>query len=116
MERDTVTLTREVYEDLIDIRDAAIAMGAVARGEMDVLSEAEMDAYLAASSPLQFWRKHRGLTQTGLAQLAAMTQPHLAQAERGQRGLSAGTYSRLAKALRVRIEDLLPIEGAAANQ
>jgi DNA-binding XRE family transcriptional regulator len=110
MESDTVTVTRAEYEDLIDTRDAAIAMGLVGRGEMETLSEADMDAYLAASSPLQFWRKHRGLTQTKLAEVAGMTQSHLAQAERGRRGLSVGIYSRLATALRVRIEDLLPID------
>lgn len=116
MDSDTVTVTRAEYEDLIDTRDAVIAVGLVARGEMETLSEVEMDAYLAAPSPLQFWRKHRGLTQTRLAELSSMTQSHLAQAERGQRGLGVATYARLAKTLRVRIEDLLPIEAAATPQ
>ena len=50
------------------------------------------------------------MTQTALANSAGMTQPHLAQAEQGARGLSIGNYLRLAKALRVRIEDLVPPE------
>ncbi len=114
MPNDTVTLSRQEYDDLVDGRDAALAMRDVQSGAMALLTEAELDDYLAASSPLQFWRKHRGLTQTRLGEITGITQPHLAQAERGQRGLSVQHYAKIATALRVRIEDLLPIEPDAS--
>ena len=108
MDADTITLTRAQYQDLIDSRDHATAMRDIATGAMETLSSAEADAYLAAPTPLAFWRRHRGLTQAVLAAQVGIAQPSLAQAETGRRGLSAAVWSKLAKALKTRIEDLLP--------
>ena len=47
------------------------------------------------------------MTQAALAAEVGIKQPSLAQAETGRRGLSVTTYAKLAKVLRVRIEDLL---------
>ena len=105
---DTITIPRTEYQDLIDARDAAIAMRDVAGGVMPVLSEAELDAYLAAPTPLAFWRKQRGLTQAALAAQLEISQPYLAQIEGGHRGGDVVLYSKIAAALKVRIEDLVP--------
>jgi hypothetical protein len=43
-----VTMTAEEYQDLIDARDAAIAMREIANGTMPTIAEADVDAYLAA--------------------------------------------------------------------
>ena len=104
---DTVTLTRAEYEDLVDARDAAVAMRAVASGTMETLSSAELDVYLAAPTPLAFWRKHRGLTQAALAAAVEVSQPYLAQLEAGRRVGDVRLHARIAKALRIRMEDLL---------
>jgi DNA-binding XRE family transcriptional regulator len=104
---DTVTLTRAAYEDLIDARDHGQAMRDIATGAVETLTGAAVDVYLAAPSNLAFWRHHRGLTQAALASQIGITQPSLAQAETGRRGLSVRPYAKLAKVLRVRIEDLL---------
>ena len=76
MDTDTVTLTRAEYEALIDARDHAQAMREVATGAMETLSDAELDAYLAAQSPLAFWRKHRGLLSTVWAAPSRRRGPH----------------------------------------
>ena len=68
---------------------------------------AHVDAYLAAPTPLAFWRKHRGMTQVELSQAAGISQPYLAQLENGQREATVPVYARLAKRLRVRIDDLV---------
>ncbi len=104
---DTITLTRADYEDLVDARDHALAMRDIASGAVETLTGAEVDAYLAAASPLAFWRRHRGLTQAALAARIGIAQSSLAQAETGRRGLKVDTYARLAKVLEIRIEDLL---------
>jgi hypothetical protein len=49
-----VVLSRESYEDLVDSRDHALAMAAHARGDDSGLTEAEMDDYLAAATPLAY--------------------------------------------------------------
>ena len=104
---DTVTLTRAEYQDLLDARDHAVAMREITSGAMETLAEHEVDAYLAAATPLAFWRRHRGLTQAALAAQAGIAQPSLAQAETGHNRLSVGTLAKVARALRVRMEDLV---------
>ena len=105
---DMVSISRQEYEDLIDARDAAIAMRDVATGAMETFSEAQVDAYLAAPSPLAYWRRRRGLTQAALASAAGVTQPYLGQVERGLRNADVRLYVSCAKALDVRIGDIVP--------
>ncbi|TCZ64493.1 helix-turn-helix transcriptional regulator [Roseicella aquatilis] len=104
---DTITLTRAEYEDLVDARDAAVALREVATGAVDTLGEADLDAYLASDSPLAFWRRHRGMTQAALAASVGISQPYLGQIERGVRTGDVHLYQRLARALRLRIEDIV---------
>ena len=110
---DTITLTRAEYDELIDARDHAVAMRNVATGAMETLADSELDAFLAAPSPLAYWRKRRRLSQTALAGMAGITQPYLAQIERGVRTGDIWLYGRLAKALCVRMEDVAPIDREA---
>ena len=50
------------FQDLLDARDHAEAMRGVAAGA-PTFAEAEVDAYLAARTPLAFWRQRAGLTK-----------------------------------------------------
>jgi DNA-binding XRE family transcriptional regulator len=103
-----VVLSREEYEDLVDARDHALAMAAYARGTDPGLTEAEMDEYLAAPTPLAYWRKRRGLSQTALAAAAGISQPYLAQLETGRRkSADIAVYVRLARRLGVQVEDAI---------
>ena len=66
----------------------------------------EVDALLAAATPLAFWRAKRGLTQAALAKAAKTTQPHIADLESGKHGGSLEMMARIAKALKVKLDDL----------
>jgi len=103
----TVTLTVDEYEDLLDTREAALAAVRQARGETELFTEEQVDAYLNATTPLAFWRRHRGFTQAELAAKAGITQPYLAQIEGGARTGAIDVYAQLARALRTRIDDLV---------
>lgn len=108
MMNDAVTMSRADYEDLVDSRDHALAMRDVASGSMPMIADADMDAYLAAPTPLAFWRKHRGMTQAHLAEAAGVSQPYVAQLEAGvKQGAAAAVYARLARCLGVQIDDLI---------
>jgi DNA-binding XRE family transcriptional regulator len=107
-----VTMTAEEYQDLIDARDAEAAMRAVAAGTLQKLSGEDVDAYLAAATPLAFWRRHRGFTQADMAQAAGVSQPWLAQLENGKREGSVSVYQRLARLLRLSVDELLPDDPA----
>src|SRR5260370_39925106 len=86
---DIVILSRKEYDRLLvaaneDVTDAAVAKKAIARNE-ETLNEAEMDELLAAKTPLAFWRKKRGLTQTALAKSAETPQGFLSAIESGRK-------------------------------
>ena len=52
----------------------------------------------------------RGMTQAALAKAAGTTQPHVADLESGKHGGSLEMLARIAKALKVKIDDLAPAE------
>jgi DNA-binding XRE family transcriptional regulator len=102
-----IALSREEYEDL-DARDHALAMAAHARGEDPGQTDAELDEYLTAPTPLAYWRKRRVLAQAELAAAAGISQPYLAQLESGRRApADIAVYAKLAERLAERIEDLM---------
>ena len=103
---DKVILSREEYEDLVDARRHATEMRDIAAGAPTVAIE-EMDAYLAAKTPLAFWRQRANLTQAALAKTAGISQAFLAQIETGARTGSVTILAKLARALGLRIEDLI---------
>jgi transcriptional regulator with XRE-family HTH domain len=63
--------------------------------------------------PLKAWREQRGLTRAQLAAKAGLTAGHIAHIETGRRQGTADTLRRLATALDVTVDDLVPIEPAA---
>ncbi len=110
--KELVVLSREECEDLIDARDHALAMAPHARGSDPGLTEAEMDKFLAAPTPLAYWRKRRGLSQAALAAAAGISLPYLAHLETGRRkSADIAVYARLARRLAVQVEDLITAEG-----
>ena len=79
------------------------------REEALTLDEVRM-RFSRRQTPLAFWRAKRGLTQARLAKAAGTTQPHIADIESGKHGASFDLMARIAKALRVKIDDLAPAE------
>jgi DNA-binding XRE family transcriptional regulator len=104
--RERVIVDREIYDDLVDARDHAHVMRDIAAGRPTLTAE-EVEDYLAAQTPVAFWRKRAGKTQSALATEIGVSQPFLAQIETGKRAGTVGVLYRLAKALGVRIEDLV---------
>jgi DNA-binding XRE family transcriptional regulator len=103
-----ITLTRDEYDDLIDgVRHEATMRG-IADGFIETLTDAEVGDYLAAPTAIAFWRKHCGLAQQQLADAIGVSQPYIALLENGQREAMGSVYGRLAAALRVRADDLIP--------
>ena len=58
--------------------------------------------------PLRVWREFRALSQAELAARSGVRQAMVSRIERGQRTGTAGDLARLAVALHVEVEDLLP--------
>ena len=95
-----VVLPRQDYEDLVD------ALASITARE-ELLTSEETAAYVAAPSPLTFWRKKRGLTQEMLAAYAGVSQNFLSDIERGKAKGDVTLYIKLAKRLGLAVEDLV---------
>jgi ribosome-binding protein aMBF1 (putative translation factor) len=109
---DIVILSRKEYDRLLvaaseDAADAAVGKRAIARNE-ETLSEAEMDELLAARTPLAFWRKKRGMTQTDLAKAAKIAQGFLSEIESGLKTGDVTVLQRIAIALEISLLELVP--------
>ena len=109
---DSVTISAEEYrqllnarQDLEDARQVAASMAEIASGA-PTFTEEELDAYLAAATPLAYWRKRAGMTQAQLAAQTGITQGFLAQLETGKRDASIAVLRRIATILDVRLGDL----------
>jgi ribosome-binding protein aMBF1 (putative translation factor) len=109
---DIVILSRKEYDRLLvaaneDVTDAAVAKKAMARNE-ETLSETELDELLAAKTPLAFWRKKRGMTQTDLAKAAGIAQGFLSEIESGLKTGDVTVLQRIAIALEISLLELVP--------
>jgi DNA-binding XRE family transcriptional regulator len=58
--------------------------------------------------PLKIWREYRGLTQADLASKAGISQAQIAQMESGKREGKVAVIRKLADALKVDLDDLVP--------
>ena len=105
-----VVLPLNEYEALEEAADAArhaTVMAKLQRGESETLTSKEVRTLLAAATPLAFWRRKRGLTQSALAKRASISQSYLASLEAGKRKGGPTLVKRLARALALRMEDLV---------
>jgi len=98
----------DLAEEASDARTLAASLARLEAGEEELPSGDDLDALRAASTPLAFWRGKRGISTTELARQANAPEKHLGAVERGESIGDVQLYRRLARALRVEIEDLVP--------
>lgn len=110
-----VLLPEAEYEALLAAAEEAADGAAVeafrrklAAGEEELLPAAMVDRVLAGESLVRVWRDHRGLTSKALAEKAGIAQAYLSQIEAGKREGTTDTLRKLATALGVSIDDLVP--------
>jgi len=72
-----------------------------------LLTSEETAVFLAAPTPLAFWRKKRGKTQSQLAFDIGVSQNFLSDLERGKAKGDVRLYRKLAHRLGVSIDDLV---------
>jgi DNA-binding XRE family transcriptional regulator len=100
-------LPRAELEDIIASAKHAHALVDYRAGRDPGLDAQEMRAFLAAPTPLAFWRRKRGLTQAALAAQTQLAQNYVSELENGKRAGSPGQWLKLARALDVRLEELI---------
>jgi DNA-binding XRE family transcriptional regulator len=115
---DIVILSREEYDQLLaaineDAADIEILRRSISRvesGEEETFTSDEVDAFLASKTPLAFFRKKRGMSQDTLAKRAGITQSYLSEIEIGRKSGDIRTLRKLADALKVSLDNLVPDE------
>ena len=120
--KDTVTLRRadyqvllEALEDAADVAALREAEAAVGRGESELLPIELVERLLAGDSPVRLWRTHPGLTAHELAKIAGLAPSYLSGIETGKKPGSFDAMARLARVLRVAMEDLAPADALDAE-
>ena len=117
---DIVILSRKEYDQLVaaaneDAADTEILRRSIARvqsGEEKTFSSAEVDEFLAAKTPLAFFRKKRGLSQDILAKRAGITQGYLSEIEIGRKSGDVQTLRKIADLLKISLDDLVVPEAS----
>ena len=117
--RDTVTVSRGDWTRLLSELEDALDRAAVverrreeaAKGvqaaRRNYLTAREARRLLDGESPVKVWREKRGLSQRELAAAAGVGAGYLAEIETGRKPGSVRALARLARALRVQMEDLV---------
>jgi DNA-binding XRE family transcriptional regulator len=99
---------RALAEDAEDIAVVARSRAALAAGSEELLTLDEVDALRAAPTPLAFWREKRKITPERLAERVGTAPDALMTLERGESVGDVYLYRKLAEALRLTVDDLIP--------
>ncbi|MFY8095451.1 MAG: helix-turn-helix domain-containing protein [Niveispirillum sp.] len=112
---DTVTLNRadfemllEALEDAQDLAESREAVARLQRGEEEAFPIELVEQILDGMPPVRAYRQYRGLTQQALARAANLSPSYLSEIEARRKPGSLEVMARIAIALRVSVDDLLP--------
>ena len=101
-------LADEGCEDRGTARLAQAALDAVERGDEIILPAETADRLAAGYNPIRVVREWRGLSQAGLSAAAGIGQGYLSDLEKGRRRGPAELMKKLARALNVPLDLLIP--------
>ncbi|TDK37366.1 transcriptional regulator [Rhizobium deserti] len=101
-----VLLSEEDFEDLIDGLKADAIMARVAAGE-ETFPHELIKELSESDNPMRIYRKYRGMTVAQLAEAVGISQPHLSDIENNKKAGSVDVLMRIAKTLRVDLDDLV---------
>ena len=112
---DTVTISRAEYERLCaleeefaDIQAALSVEARIASGEEELIPAQVVDRLIDRESPLRVWREYRDLSQSALARASGVNRVQIVEIEAGRNSGSVHTLRKLADALRIAVDDLIP--------
>lgn len=93
-------------EDNADRTAVAEFRRKLAAGEEELIPASVVERLVSGENRVRVWREHRGLAGAALAKQAGLAQAYLSQIETGAREGTVETYSKLAAALGVSLDDL----------
>ena len=100
--------TRASEEDLADIQAALAVEARIARGEEEPIPASVVDRLIDGEPPLRVWREFRDQSQAALARISGVNRVQIVDIEAGRSSGSVHTLRKLADALRIAVDDLIP--------
>lgn len=98
----------EALIDAIDIAQARRIQADIAAGREELIPAAIVDRFLDGENPIRVWREYRGLTAADLAARAEISAGYLSELETGKKTGTVETLRKIANALNLDIDDLVP--------
>ena len=112
---DMVTIPRAEYdrlcaveEELSDIQAALAVEARIVHGEEELIPASVVDRLIDGEPPLRVWREFRNLTQAALGRASDVNRVQVVEIEAGRSTGSVHTLRKLADALGVAVDDLVP--------
>ena len=112
---ETVTIAKAEYdrlraleEDLGDIQRALAVEARLAKGEEELVPAEVVDRILDGEPPLRVWRELRNMSQSELARTSGVNRVQIVDIEADRNSGSVRTLRKLADALGVTVDDLVP--------
>ena len=97
----------EAAESLEDVRDYDAVKKAIESGREELVPAGVVDRLLNGENPVRVWRKHRGLSVSGLAAACGLTPAAVSQIESGKRSPSIEKLKAIAAALDVDVDEII---------
>lgn len=119
-ETNTVTMSQAEYEALVEAAEDAEDLAHLAAQEererilgieaarRDCLPGELVARMLEGEHPVRLWREQRGLTLSDLATRASVAVSYLSEIESGRKPGSIRAFRKLAQALDLSVDDLVP--------
>jgi DNA-binding XRE family transcriptional regulator len=98
---------RQASEDLDDLQAHDRAIASLASVDDELIPAAFAGRLLGGESPLRVYRELRGLSQAELARVSGVNRVQIIDIEAGRKTGSVETLRKLARALRVDVDDLV---------
>jgi DNA-binding XRE family transcriptional regulator len=104
------------YERLIELAEDQADLAAAERAEQRRLAGEEyvpfelVHAIVDGANALKVWREYRGMTQRQLAEMAGCRFATISELENGKAQGKPATWRKLAAALEVELDDILPLD------
>lgn len=106
-----VVMSLQDYEELLDAADVADAhrvLAEIEAGRQEWVPGEIVDRLLDGENRIRVWRDHRGMSGADLAAAAGISAAYLSELESGKKQGSVATLKKLARALHIDLEDIVP--------
>ncbi len=96
-------------QDFADFREALAVEARLASGAEELVPAHVAHRLIDGEAPLRVWREHRGLSQSALARASGVNRVQIVEIEAGRNSGSVRTLRKLADALGVAADDIVPV-------